>query len=180
MITYPVDVVNTRWAVYQVSTGQVIGRNKKWPVLDGSEIPGQDPDFVYLLHINDAQPDYDARLYFLNGNETVDVSANEIRLSWTANRRPLEERIVAAENVEADEMTKHISLEREAMETRLMVSAILNYISGLQMPPKVQAMADAYKAKGIKLWKNRDRLNAIITAIESNQDPDLDTGWEQP
>ena len=40
MITYPVDVANTKWAVIQLSSGQIVGRNKNWPVADGSEIQG--------------------------------------------------------------------------------------------------------------------------------------------
>ena len=180
MITYPVNVETTRWAVFQVSTQQIIGRNKAWPVADGSAIQGQDPDFVYLLHVNGAKPDYDNRLYFLTGEEAIDVDANKITLSWKSNKRPVEERVVAAENTEANEMTKHISLEREAMETRLMLTAVLMSIEGLQLPPKIQTMADEYKAKGTTLWKNRDRLKAILAQIEANQDPDLDAGWEAP
>lgn len=180
MITYPVDVANTKWAVYQASTGQVVARNKMWPVADGSAVPGLDPDYVYLLQSADAKPDYDSRLYFLQGDESVDPGGNSLHLAWAAVKRPVEERVVAAENVEAEELGKHISLEREAAETRLMVAAILNYIEGLQFPPKVQKMANEYKAKGVKLWANRDRLKAILVDIEAGGDPDLDAGWQAP
>jgi len=180
MITYPVDTENTRWSVLQLSTGEIVGRNKTWPRADGGEIVGLDPDYVYLLQVEAARPDYDSRLYSLVGTETVDADANEIRKTWETVKRPTEEQVIAAENVEAQELAKHISLEREAMETRLMVGAILNYIDGLQMPTKVQAAADEYKAKAIKLWKNRDRLEAIIAAIEAGEEPDLDAGWEAP
>lgn len=179
MITYPVDPAS-RWSVLQISTGQIISRNNVWPVHDGGPIPGLDPDYVYLLQSADAQPDYDSRLYQLQSTEVVDVAANTIQRTWDTVARPLDERLTAAENVEAEELKRHIKLEREALETRLMVAAILNYISGLQFPPKVQTMADDYKAKGVKLWKNRDRLKAIVTAIQAGQDPDLDTGWEAP
>ena len=177
MITYPVNP-ETRWAVLRFSTGEIIGRNKAWPVADGSAIPGLDPDFVYLLHIEDARPDYDSRLYSLTGTETVDADANTITKAWAAVKRPTGERVIAAENVEVQELGKHINLERELIETRLCVAAILNYIDGLQLPPKVQALTDDYKAKGIKLWKNRDRLKAVIADIEADNDPDLDAGWE--
>ena len=46
------------------------------------------------------------------------------------------------------------------------------------MPAKVQSRADAYKAKGITLWKNRDRLKAILDQIDLDQEPDMDSGWE--
>ena len=179
MITYPVDPAS-RWAVFQVSTQQIIIRNAVWPVADGGPIPGLDPDYVYLLQITDTKPDYDSRLYQLVADEEVDVAANTIRRTWSTAPRTLEDRLTAAENVEAEELMRHIKLERELVETRLMVTAILQHISGLQLPPKVQAMADAYKAKGVKLWKNRDRLKAITTDIQEGKDPDLDTGWEAP
>ena len=178
MITYPVDVAKTLWAVFQVSKAKIIARNKIWPVADGSAIPSLDPDFIYLLHNNDISPDYDPRLFILEGNEIVDIPNNAIKLTWLVTNRPNEERQIAAENVEAEQLSLHIKLEREAMETRLMVGAILNFIDGLQFPPKVDIMAVAYKQKAIKLWKNRDRLNAILQQITNGQTPDLDIGWE--
>lgn len=179
MITYPV-APESRWSILQVSTSQIIARNVPWPRADGGAIEGLDPDFVYLLQSTDAKPDYDSRLYQLESTEQVDIEANTIRRTWGTTKRPLEDRLAAAENVEAEELSKHIKLEREVIETRLMVTALLNYIDGLQFPPKVKAMADAYKAKGTKLWKNRDRLKAIVTAIQADQDPDLESGWEAP
>ena len=176
-ISYPVSR-DSRWGVYQVSTGEIVARNKLWPVLDGSPIPGLDPDFVYLLQTEDARPDYDARVYRIEGNETLDLEANTLATSWAMIKRDTAEIRVAAENVEAQELGKHINLAREAMETRLMVGAILNYIDGLSLPPKVQTQADIYKAKSVKLWKNRDRLNAILADIDAGNEPDLDAGWE--
>ena len=37
-ISYPVDVNNTQWAVFQISTAQVIARRQQWPRFDGGEI----------------------------------------------------------------------------------------------------------------------------------------------
>lgn len=177
MITYPVPE-GSKWAVYRVSTGQIISRNNNWPRADGMEIEGQDPDYVMLLQIDAAIPDYDSRIYSLSGVEVVDVEGNQLRKTWNAVKRPTEEQIVAAENVEAEQLGRQIDLVREAMTTRLMVAALLNYTDGLTMPAKVQEMANEYKAVGIKLWKNRDRLNQIIAQIQANQEPDLDYGWE--
>lgn len=181
MITYPVDVVGTRWAIYQVSTQTIIGRNKVWPVADGSEIPDLDPDFVYLLHVNDTPPDYDSRLYLLDGQEGVDVDANVLHLSWTPVARPIEERVDAAENEESNQLARHIRIHRELIETRLMVGALLFYVlDGQQLPPAALNMADTYKAKALKLWQNRNYLINIITALENGEDPNMDDGWETP
>lgn len=177
-ISYPVDVANTKWTVYQVSTSSVIARNKTWPVADGSAIPGLDPDFVYLLQSEDAKPDVDARLYYLEASDTPDIPNNTITRAWVAKKRAEEERKTAAENREIEELGKWIDIERELIETRLAVAAILQYIDGLQTPTKVQTFLDNYQSRGVSLWKNRDRLKAIIAEIEANQDPDLDAGWE--
>lgn len=179
-INYPVDTKNTRWAVLQLSTGEIVARNKPWPREDGEAIEGADPDYVYLLHVEAARPDYDSRLYSLQGTETVDADANELRKTWATVKRPVEEIKVAAENVEVQELQKHINLEREIIETRLMVAAILQFLDGLQLPPRIQNFADDYKAKGVKLWRNRDRLLAILADIEKGLEPDLDAGWEDP
>ena len=179
MITYPVDVENTKWAILRVSTGEIVGRNRQWPVADGSEIPGLDPDYVYLLHINNAQPDYDSRLYTLSGSEVVDADANEIRKSWVTEKRSTEEQISSAENEEASRLANFLKVEREVIETRLMVGAILSYVvDNQQFPPKVRAMAQSYITKSLKVWKNRDRLDSILKDIEAGREPDLDSGWE--
>lgn len=180
-ITYPVDVDNTLWAVYQVSAGEIVGRNKKWPVADGSEIIGLDPDYVYLLQITDARPDYDARLYTLTGTEGIDVDANTLHTTWATAARPSDEQVIAAENEETAQLAVHVQLEREVIETRLMLGALLFYVIDAQaMPPKAQTMATNYKAKALKLWQNRDRLDEILAAIAAGQVPDLDTGWAAP
>lgn len=176
-IQYPVQA-GSLWSILQVSTGQIVGRNRTWPVADGGPIQGQDPDYVYLLQVSTAEPDYDSRLYQIAASEVVDADANEIRRSWAAEKLPVEDRVSAAENTEAQEFTRHVNLAREAIETRLMVTALINYTKGLTLPPKVRAMADAYAEKGVRLYRNRDRLQAILADIQAGKDPDIDAGWE--
>ena len=179
-ITYPVSP-ESRWATYQVSTGEIVARNRPWPVADGSEIVGQDPDYIMLLHVNDTPPAYDSRLYLLEGTEGIDVDANVIHKTYETTARSIEERTIAAQNEEANQLGTHASLVREAIKTRLMVGSILAYVADAQaFPPKVDAMADKYKATAVKLWQNRDRLDEIIADIEAGSDPDLDSGWAAP
>ncbi len=177
MITYPV-ASDSRWAVYQVSTESVIDRRKPWPVGDGGEVVGLDPDYVYLEEKTDAQPSVDSRIWRLEGTDVIDVAGNSITRQWETIKRVPEEIKNAVVNIEAEQLGLHINIQRELMETRLMVGALLNYVDGLTMPAKVQAQADEYKATAIKLWKNRDRLKAIHDQIDADQEPDLDSGWE--
>lgn len=186
MITYPVDVTNTQWAVFQISTAQVIARRQQWPRSDGGEIQGLDPDYVYLLHVDDAEPNYDSRLYQLVGTETIDVPSNELRLSWATQERPLEEQLQAVENREAEQLESVVQkLAREALETRLIVGAIIKYaLNNQTFPPVVQNRMDDYEAKAVKVWDNRQVALAKIQAItdhaadpQTNPLPDLDADW---
>lgn len=179
-ITYPVDVDGTQWAVLDLDSGEVITRNRAWPVADGGPIPGLASNIVYLLQVTDTQPQYDSRVYTLTSTETVDAERNELRKTWTTARRPTEEIEVAAANREMEEVERQgIDLAREAIETRLMVGALIQFaVDGQTLPPKVRAYADRYKHKAVRLWTNRDRLNALLTAIEQGEEFDLDAGWE--
>ena len=178
-ITYPVDVANTQWAVYQASTGQIIDRRKTWPRADGGEIVGLDPDYVYLLHVDDAEPNYDSRLYVLEGVEEVDVPSNELRLSWSVTGRPLEEQITAAENREAEQLETVIGkLAREVIETRLTLGAIIKYaLKNQQFPVKVQTLIDDYEVKAVKVWSNRDVLEQKIADLQATGTTNLDANW---
>jgi hypothetical protein len=178
-ITYPVDVENTEWAVYQVSTGQIIARHQSWPRADGEEIVGLDPDYVYLLHVDDAEPDYDSRLFVLVGTETIDVPNNQLLLHWSTPARPLDEQILAAENREAQQLEAVIGrLAREAIETRLVVGAILNFaLKNQTYPTKVNTLVEDYIAKALKVWQNRDVLALKIADLELGIVPDLDADW---
>jgi len=82
-ITYPVDVQNTRWAVWSNSQAAVVKRNMKWPRADGGEIVNADPDLVPLLEVEEAQPAYDPATHRLERTEpVVDVANNTHTQGW--------------------------------------------------------------------------------------------------
>lgn len=181
-IEYPVDYDNTRWATYQVSTGEIISRNKQWPGgSEGLPLVGDDGTHIMLLHVNDAIPSYDSRMYTLDSTEGIDTDANVIHKTHEAIARSIEERTIAAENEESNQLGSHVSLVREAIHTRLMVGALLAYVADAQaFPPKVDAMATNYKNLAVKLWHNRDQLIDALEAINRGEDVDLDTIWSAP
>lgn len=180
-ITYPVDVANTKWAVYDTEENKIIGRNKEWPVADGGPIPGHDDRYVYLLQTKAARPGYDPRLYVLQSVEQADIPACQLTTTYSAVARDLEARKQAAENEENRRLENIVGdLAKEAIQTRLTLGAIIAYsVDGETMPAKIRAMADDYKAKAVRLWRNRDRLDEIIAQIENSEDPDLDLWPEE-
>ena len=177
MITYPVST-DSRWAVLQLSTGEIISRNKAWPVANGMEIPGLDPDYVYLLQLTDAQPDYDPRIFTLDKVETIDASANEIRVSWNTVARPVEEVKINAANVEAVENQRHYE-ERERDKLMILgLGVLFRQVANQALTAKEIALKDKVITVATRVWKNDARLRAIVTDLDSGKTPDLDAGWE--
>ena len=179
MITYPVDVANTTWAVLEIATGQIIRRNMQWPRSDGGEIQGADPAYAYLLHVAPTPPDYDSRLVQLVGTEVADAAANELRITWSTPKRPVAESVMAAENIETEKLEALVGqLTREVIETRLVLGAIIKYALKAQVyPAKVKTLVDDYETKAVKVWQNRDRLTQIKADLAAGNTPDLDAGW---
>ena len=177
-ITYPVPP-DTRWAVLQLSTGEIISRNKPWPREDGAEIAGLDPDFVYLLHVDGTAPQYDSRYYTLNTTETPDADANTLVKSYTTNKRPVDEIKVAAENVEADQFNRHFAIERALKETAMMVGLIYQFtVDSQAIPQRYRAFAATYRNKvKDKILPNLDTLNAKLALIDAGEEPDLDADY---
>lgn len=82
-ISYPVDVENTRWALYRVSTQEIVAHNKRWPRKDGQPVERLDPDYVPLLEVDEARPAYDPDTQRLQRTPpAVDVDANTHTHGW--------------------------------------------------------------------------------------------------
>ena len=97
-ITYPVDVENTKWTLYNTSTSEVVSSRNKWGNIDGEEPVGLNPDFTFLLEQTDAKPTYDSATHKIEKTTTVDVPNNTITQGWTVTaltQAEIDERIPA-------------------------------------------------------------------------------------
>jgi len=102
MITYPVDVQNTRWAVWSISQAAILKHNKPWPRADGGEIVGLNPDIVPLLEVEETQPAYDPATERLErADPVVDVDANTHTHGWNVVARSQEDIDAEAEREQA-------------------------------------------------------------------------------
>lgn len=82
-ISYPVDVDGTRWAVYRVSTQEIVRHNERWPRADGAPITNLDPDLVPLLEIDSPPPAHNPSTQRLQRAPVVaDVAANTHTHGW--------------------------------------------------------------------------------------------------
>lgn len=78
-----IDVNKTRWAVYRKSTKTVLDRNKIWPVHNGGPIVDPDPDYVWLLHVEEDFPDYDHFTQRVVRTEKTDLRSKTINTQWS-------------------------------------------------------------------------------------------------
>ena len=100
MITYPVDVQNTRWALWSIGGADIIKHNMAWPRADGAEIVDLNPDLVPLLEVKGAQPAYDPAIERLQrSTPVVDVAGNTHTHGWEVVAIPQGELDDAAELV---------------------------------------------------------------------------------
>lgn len=176
-LTYPIDTTR-RFAQYRISTGTITARNKPWGNLDGTEIVGLDPDFTFLQHVEQARPEIDDALFYLQSSEVVNLTENTLTKTWEVVARTEEERLIAIDNAEIEQLGAQVSLEREVLETRLVLTAVINALDGVVLPKKQRDLVDAYLKKGKKLWKNRDRAKEAKANLEAGLQPDLKAGWE--
>ena len=102
MITYPVDVENTRWAVVRISNGVIVKHNQKWLRHDGGEIVGLDSDIALLLEVQDAQPVFDSAIERLQRTAgVIDIPNNTHTHGWQIVPLTQEELDAAAELAQA-------------------------------------------------------------------------------
>lgn len=178
-IQYPVPV-DSRWATYQVSTGKVVARNRPWPVAGGGPIEGLDPDFVMLRHEQGVPPIVDPRLFYLDGQESIDVDANVITVAYTPVERDVEEKVQSVLNVESEKAATMMDLQREAIQTRKVVSALIEQLINAQvLGNKHRTMLQRYAKRGRRLALNSDRVDELIAQIQAGLTPDLDAGWNE-
>ena len=92
MITYPVDVKNTRWSLYDTNLSTITVHNKAWPDRFGREITTLESNLVPLLEVNEDQPVYDTATHHLTRSEpVVDVAANTHTHGWIIVPRSVED-----------------------------------------------------------------------------------------
>lgn len=83
MITYPVDVANTRWAVWEISTSTILRRRRRWPRQDGQALVNANPDLVMLLEVQTTPPVVDPNTHTtVHSAPIVDVNANTLTQTW--------------------------------------------------------------------------------------------------
>jgi len=83
MITYPVNVANTRWSVVRTSDSAILKHNIKWPRKDGGQVVGLTDGLDFLLEVRGTKPAYDLITEHLSlDTGVVDLAANTHTHEW--------------------------------------------------------------------------------------------------
>ena len=129
-ISYPVDVQNTRWSAYEVSSGTITKHNREWPRADGSELEGDDGTIIPLLEVNEDPPVYDADTHKAEEYvPVVDINANTHTHGWD---------IVPLSQVELDAKAQSILDAQERAIALAMFQDLKNGV-GTQLERLVRA-----------------------------------------
>lgn len=107
MITYPVNIENTRWSLHDGKG--VVRENFRWPSEDkngnGVEIPELPETATMLLHVAGGKPSFDpATEKLVPADPVVDLDANTVTTAWD---------VVPLTTAEADAATR--AAQRSAM-----------------------------------------------------------------
>jgi len=178
MITYPVNPTS-RWSVLQVSTGQIVARNKPWPTTDGMAIPGLDPDFIYLEQITDTRPDYDSRLFSLQAVEVVDPAEQEIRTTWQLVDRDVNDVLVNLANIEIAELEKQVPENQFRKMVLLGLGTLFRQVANQELTNRELKVKRQILEKAKAAWNNDKRHADLKTAVIEGQKPDFDTEWAE-
>lgn len=170
----------------RISTSTVLARNLVYPnATDDAPIIGADPDLEYLAMNQDVKPDYDPRVWSLLTNEDRAAGAPELedgRPTWHITfdtvKRAADEIKANATNVEAVKNRLHMTEQERDKLVILALHVLFRQVNNQQLTAREINLKQRVLAMGAAFWKNDQRLKDIFTALEANQEPDLDDQWE--
>lgn len=165
------------YVLRRISTGEIIKRNTLYPVsTDDAPIEGFDPDLEFLAIDQDVQPDYDARIYLLVRNEAK--AGSVWRVTFSTQKRVVDEIKVAVTNVEAFENQRHYSLQERDKLMWLAIGVTLRQLANQTLTAKELAVKQRAMELVAKIWKNDERARQLFLAVDAGQEINPDAGWE--
>lgn len=167
-------------------TIEIIKRGE-YPNLDMEPVQGLDPDLEWLLVYEPfVQPDYDPRIYVIQRNEEITQvphpqysHLNQFKVTFLLVKRAVEEINVSIANAEALANESLLKYEERLKILTLGLAVLFRKTDGSTLLAKEIAIRDKVVALGTRIWKNDANAQAMITAIQSQTEPNLDEGWEK-
>lgn len=172
------------------STKQII-KEDIYPRADMGPVQGMDPDYEWLVkNIPFPEPPYDSRIYIMQTNlpDLQYLSSfiehpsypgiREYRITYSPEKRSNEDIVRAVLNAEksANDIAFPENVHKDQMT--FMLNSVHKDAKGLELTIDEQDVIDKLATYTVKLSKNRDNAIIKIAQIESGQEPNIDTGWE--
>lgn len=188
-IDYPVDVANTRWALLNDASGEIVPKrdNIKWPRLDGKRVRVE--GHTWLLRITEPPPPVDPRVFELVEKRDIRRAANQYVISYTAKWRSkadMEAMLDAA-------VTQHSLTCAQGVDIQSACAAAAGIAQQLADGDLTATNSEKRRARKCAAWvkacvqPNEDNgerlLGELRTAYQTRNDavpapiPDLNAGW---
>lgn len=169
----------------QKSTGQII-KQGFYPREDMQPIQGLDPDYEYLVKVMPfLAPDYDPRIFILNKVDEITTEShpeypwlNVYKTTYTLTKRNNEE--IAFHIKQAQKLADQnlCSTEDQLSFTIKMQNIIDKQQQGLAINADEQLILDRSRMLKVKLDKNQDNYNMLMSILDAGLEPNIDEGWE--
>lgn len=168
-------------------TTRALIRKANYPCADINDtVPGLDADKEWLIIREDTLPIYDERVYDLVTSETATTipdaeysHLNVYQVNYSTQRR---ENTVISDNARERELqanTGIIPIQKQLKYMALGLGVIFRNYNIAGLTPNEQVIANKWVSIATRLFTNDTNLQTKLAEIAANQDPDLDTGWDE-
>lgn len=168
------------YVLRRISDGFVFNSRAISNTSEGLPVPG--PDQEYLPIMTETPPDFDSRLNIRTQAEGPNEQAvpKQWEIKYTVTARTKAEKKEIARNIKRAKVQDHLPIQDKDELIVFLLMVVLRDAKGLSLTAREQAMKDKLASMAVKLKSNDDHLKDIEAAIDADQTPDLDSGWEAP
>ena len=183
--TTGIDPVVDRFVIWRVSTSQFTNMNATWPRTDGGAIVGANPDFQYFKKVAGTPPDYDHRYTLETAFGKVPITptpaeglpVGTYEPTYTLTKLSIDELKAQVETEFERQFSVTISLPSISSQLTATMDAVVRKQDGATLTPKQQAKRAKAIVIGDQVAVLEARRDALLTAIDANEDYDLTIGW---
>ena len=176
--TTGIDPEIDRFVIWRPSTSQYTNMNATWPRTDGGQIVGANPDFEYYKKVESSQPDVDHRYRVtseygktaITPTPAVGLPQGTYSAQHSVTKRDIAELKAQVETEFERQFSLSVSLPSISSQLTATMDAVVRKQNGATLTPKQQAKRDAAVAIGDKVAKLEARRDALLAAIDADQD----------
>lgn len=184
-VTTGIDPEVDRFVIFRTSTNQYTNMNAVWPRVDGGALVGANPDFQYFKKIAGTPPSYDHRYTMETAYNVVPTTptpaeglpVGTYEPTFTLSKRTIEELKAQVETEFERQFSLAVPLPSISSQLTATMDAVVRKQDGAVLTPKQQAKRAAAIAIGDKVAVLEARRDALLAAIDADEDYDLTIGW---